>query len=183
MYFDKLTNLLSPPDDIDSISIERNVELVEEHFKIIFPDDYIKFIMRYGSGQINEFISIYSTINSSAYYEMIERECQNYRNLKKEFPTKYIYSVFPEKEGLFPLGRTDGGCLIWWHTASEPKNWTIVVYDENSWNYEKYDMQLCEFLYKYFTKQIICKGFQDSLREEDKIRFEPNKFDFSIYCS
>jgi hypothetical protein len=61
---------------------------------------------------------------------------------------------------VFPLGRTDGGCLIWWYTASEPKNWTIVVYDENSWNYEKYDMQLCEFLYKYFTKQITCKGFR-----------------------
>jgi hypothetical protein len=41
MYFDKLINLLSPPSDIDSISIKRNVELVEEHFKIIFPEDYI----------------------------------------------------------------------------------------------------------------------------------------------
>jgi hypothetical protein len=81
------------------------------------------------------------------------------------------------------LGRTDGGCLIWWYTAPEPKNWTIVVYDENSWNYEKYDMQLCEFLYKYFTKQITCKGFSDSLREEEKLRFVPNKFDFNIYCS
>lgn len=117
MYFDKLINLLSPLGDIDSNSIKRNVELVEKHFKIIFPDDYIQFIMNYGSGQINEFISIYSAINRSAYYEMIERECQNYRNFKKEFPTKYTYSVFPEKEGLFPLGRTDGGCLIWWHKS------------------------------------------------------------------
>lgn len=134
MFFDKLTNVLHPPGGIDSVSIKKNIELVEKHF-----------------------------------------------NLK--FPKEYKHNIFPEKDGLFPLGRTDGGCLMWWHTAPKPGNWEIVVYDENSWEYERYDMQLCEFIYKYFTRQISCKGFPDSLRDEEEPCFVPNEFDYKKYCS
>lgn len=182
IFFDKLTDLLQPPSNVDSNSIEKNIEFVEKHYKLKFPKDYIQFIATYGSGQIDEFISIYSIINSPAYYEMIERECQCYRNFKEMFSKEYQHNIFPEKDGLYPLGRTDGGCLIWWQTALEPEDWVIVVYDENSWEYEEYDMQLCEFLYKYFTKQINCKGFPDSLREAERPYFVPNEFDFKRYC-
>jgi hypothetical protein len=34
MYFDKLINLLSPPSDIDSISIKRNVERISNKIHI-----------------------------------------------------------------------------------------------------------------------------------------------------
>lgn len=112
---------------------------------------------------------------------MIEQECQNYRYFKEKFPEEYHHNIFPEKDGLFPLGRTDGGCLLWWQTALEPEKWSIVIYDENFWDYEKYDMQLCEFLYKYFTCQIDCGGFPDSLREDEKPRFVPHEFDYKRY--
>lgn len=181
MYLDKLTSLLLPPDNVDTISIKKNIEFVEKRFNFQFPKDYIEFSLIYGSGQINEFISIYSAINSDAYYEMIERNCQYYRELKKRFPDEYQHNVFPEDGGLFPLGRTDGGSLIWWHTAPESGNWFIVVYDENSWEYEEYNMQICEFIYKYFTKQIECVAFSDSLREEEPY-FVANNFDFKRYC-
>lgn len=183
MYFDKLIKLLPPPINVDFISISTNIQLVEKHFEFKLPKDYIQFITNYGSGQINEFISIYSVINSTAYYEKIERDCQYYHDFKKKFPNEYKHNVFPEDGGLFPLGRTDGGCLMWWHTALEPERWFIVVYDENSWEYEEYDMQLCEFIYKYFTKQIDCIGFPDSLRDEEELRFIANKFDFKKYCN
>lgn len=182
MYYNKLLDLLNPPGDVDSDSMKKNVKLVEKHFKLSFPKDYIQFITAYGSGQINEFISIYSAVNGSAYYGMIERECQNYCDFKEMFPKEYMHNAFPVKGGLFPLGRTDGGCLLWWHTAEAPENWNIIVYDENSWEFEEYDMQLCEFIYKYFTGQIDCKGFPDSLREERKPQFTSNKFDFKKYC-
>lgn len=182
MYLNKLTNLLIPPNNVDSISIKKNIKLVEERFDFKFPEDFIKFSTNYGAGQINEFISIYSAINSTAYYEMIEKNCQYYRDFKKEFPDEYKHSIFPEDGGLFPLGRTDGGSLMWWHTASKAENWFIVVYDENSWDYEEYNMQLCEFIYKYFTKQIECEGFPDSLREE-KLHFVANSFDFKKSCN
>lgn len=183
MFFDKLANVLHPPGGIDSVSIKKNIELVERHFNLKFPKDYVQFITNYGSGQINGFISIYSAVNSPAYYEMIEWECRNYHDFKEKFPKEYKHNIFPEKDGLFPLGRTDGGCLMWWHTAPEPENWEIVVYDENSWEYERYDMQLCEFIYKYFTRQISCKGFPDSLRDEEEPCFVPNEFDYKKYCS
>lgn len=181
MFLDKLIDILLPPGNVDADSIKKNIELVEQHFNLKFPEDYVQFITGYGAGQINGFISIYSTINSPAYYEMIEWECQNYRDSKKRLSQEYQHNIFPEKDGLFPLGRTDGGCLMWWRTAPEPRNWSIVVYDENSWEYEGYDMQLCEFIYKYFTRQINCKGFPDSLREEEPC-FVSNKFDFKRYC-
>lgn len=182
MYFNKLKNLMPSPSNIDKDSIAKNIELVEKHYKFKFPKDYIQFLTNYGLGQIDNFISIYSVTNSPGYYEMIEYECQNYRYFKEEFSKYYTHDVFPEKDGLFPLGRTDGGCLMWWKTALEPENWSIVVYGENSWDYEEYDMQLCEFLYKYFTKQIDCLGFSDSLRE-DEPQFVPHEFDFKRYCS
>lgn len=182
MYFDKLKKLLIPPDNIDDMAIEKNIELVEKHYKLKFPQDYIQFITTYGSGQINEFINIYSTINSAAYYEMIESECRYYRDFKEKFPEKYTYNAFPKQNRLFPLGRTDGGCLMWWHMAIEPENWTIVIYDENSWENEKFDMQLCEFIYKYFTRKIRCKGFPDSLLENDRPCFNSNEFNFKMYC-
>lgn len=183
MYLDKLVKLLRPPCDVDSDSIEKNVALVEKHLMICFPKDYFQFITTYGSGQINDFISIYSAVNRTAYYEMVKRECQSYCELRAMFPKEYVHRVFPEKKGLFPLGRTDGGCLLWWHVAEDPNEWTIVVYDEGSWEFEEYDMQLCEFIYKYFTCQIDCKGFPASLREEKPPQFMSNKFDFKKYCS
>ncbi len=182
MFFGKLKKLLIPPDNIDAAAIEKNIELVEKHYNFKFPNDYIRFITTYGSGQINEFISIYSAINSDAYYKMIERECQYYCDRKEEFPEKYIYDTFPKQNGLFPLGRTDGGCLMWWHMALEPENWTIIIYDENSWENEKFNMQLCEFIYKYFTQQIGCKGFPNSLLENEEPCFISNKFNFKMYC-
>lgn len=182
MYLKKLIDLMSPPQNVDSYSIEKNIRLVEKYYNIKFPNDLVQFSTTYGEGQINRFISIYSVTNDSGYYEMIEWECQNYRKFREMFPEEYKHNVFSEKDGLFPLGRTDGGCLIWWQTALDPECWTIIVYDENSWDYEKYDMQLCEFLYKYFTKQINCRGFSESLRENGKPRFVASDFDFKKYC-
>lgn len=96
MFINKLKGLLHPPSKVDSTSIEKNIELVEQHYKLKFPKDYIQFIATYGSGQIDEFISIYSIINSPAYYDMIERECQYYRNFKEMFSKEYKHDVFPE---------------------------------------------------------------------------------------
>jgi hypothetical protein len=107
-------------------------------------------------------------------------DCQFYLEDKQNFPKWYKHCVFPE-EGLFPLGRTDGGSLIWWHTAPRSDDWFIVIYGENSWDYEEYRMQLSEFIYKYFKKQIDCKGFSESLRDINAY-FEANYIDFSIYC-
>lgn len=182
MYLNKLINILPPPCNIDVDSILKNIELVEKHFKIKFPKDFVKFSTNYGSGQISEYITIYSVINSPAYYDMVQSECKNYCDFKQKFPKQYKHHVFPEKNGLFPLGRTDGGCLMWWNIAAQPEDWSIVIYDENSWEYEEYDMQLCEFIYKYFTKQICCKAFPDSLLEDGKCWFGVNIFDFSRYC-
>lgn len=182
MYIDKLVNLISPSNRLDTVSVMKNIELVEKHFNIKYPDDYINYITQYGVGQINDFITIYVPINSNAYYEETKNICQNYRDCREMFPNEYRHNVFPEKGGLLPLGVTDGGSEIWWKTDIEKEKWTIVVYDENSWEYEEYKMLLCEFLYKYFIREIDCIGFPESLREE-MAYFTRYEFDFKKYCS
>lgn len=181
LYIDKLVELLSPPVTLDTLHIKENLELVEKHYNIIYPDDYKSYIMRYGIGQINDFLTIYIPINKEEYYLEMMRNCNNYRDFKKMFPENYTFDIFPEKGGLLPLGITDGGSELWWKTSDKKENWTIVIYNENSWEYTEYNMQLCEFLYKYFTKEIDCAGFSESLRN-GKIYFRSCEFDYKKYC-
>lgn len=181
MYIEKLVKLVPPPATLDNVSIIKNIELVEDHFNIKYPDDYIEYITHYGIGQFDDFITIYLPLNSREYFEETEKICQNYRNFREMFPDDYNHNVFPEKGGLLPLGITDGGSEIWWKTDIDREKWTIVVYDENSKEYEEYKMQLCEFLYKYFTKQIDCISFSESLREST-VYFTSYEFDFRKYC-
>lgn len=149
MYTDKLIALVSPPNKLDVESITENIKLVEEHYNIKYPDDYIEFVTKYGIGQFIDYISIYVPINSEAYYKEKEDICLNYKKFRTKFPNEYTHNIFPEDNGLLPLGVTDDGSEIWWKTNKEKEKWTIVVYDENSWDYEEYQMQVCEFLYKF----------------------------------
>lgn len=67
--------------------------------------------------------------------------------------------------GKISLHETNRGCLLWWHTAEVFKKWDIVVYDENFWEFEEYDMQLCDFYINTSLVKLTVKDFRTAFEK------------------
>ncbi len=62
----------------------------------------------------------------------------SYKHLKNKYPDYYKHEVYPDSNGILPLGYTDNGDEIFWKTAEETANWTVVVYESRSDDYIEY---------------------------------------------
>lgn len=162
MYLSKLNKILIPPSK--AVVDEPNWTLLEDLFNIAFPRDFKEFTACYGVGQIGNFINInVPFLPVDDYLKEVNYLCSNYSDSKCKFPDKYTFSIYPEKNGLFPLGSTDNGDELWWLMNSDPEKWEIVIYASRSWDFCKYPMGFVEFLYKYLTKEIKCEIFPSEI--------------------
>ncbi|MDM5154748.1 SMI1/KNR4 family protein [Bacillus sp. DX1.1] len=141
-------------------------DTVEKNLGMILPLDYKKFINKYGTGSINDFIWILNPFSENENLNLIKKGHvirEAYAYSKKQFPDDFIHNVYPVNNGLLPCAITDNGDEIYWLTNEECDQWRIIVYDSRSNDYYEYNNSMTEFLYKVISKEIICPVFPNDL--------------------
>ncbi|MBU2714459.1 SMI1/KNR4 family protein [Zooshikella harenae] len=158
MSIELLKTLLPPPRRKSNEGTDWSE--VEKQLAITLPADYKAFIDYYGAGWINDYIFVLTPTLEGELYNLKKKSLiliDRYKTFKAEFPDYYPHKIYPEKEGLFPCGYTEGGGHLYWETCEDPESWTIVIYGSGGGRWEEYKLSLTDFITKLLLKEIVSK--------------------------
>ncbi|WP_329893791.1 SMI1/KNR4 family protein [Xenorhabdus bovienii] len=141
-----------------------------------FPNDFIKLINQYGTGKIANFITIFNPIsnnNDLIFFKQKRFILDDFQYLIEYDNDCYKFNIFPNKNGLLPLGVTDNGDYIFWVTSPRDNSnlWKIAIIAARSPDVEYRDESLILFLICVFNKNIKCISFPTDF-PSDTISFE-----------
>ena len=108
-------------------------DAVEERLGSKLPQDYKNFISLYGSGEISEWITVFTpftTQNGIDLFGIGFGILSHYREYYPEpHPRHFPYTVYPKPGGLLTWGMTRDGDEFFWRTNGRPDRWDVVVHD------------------------------------------------------
>lgn len=170
---DLRTILLPPAAPIEAGPADWNK--VEGELGTPLPADYKAYIETYGSGHVADFIWVFNPFarrDNITLQVQVERQLGVLEELVADSGWKLPYPLFPKPGGLLPLGMTDNGDVIHWHTTGQAGDWTIVVNDARSPDCVEHDTGLVGFLTMILRRDEHCAMFPASFPPAE-VRFEP----------
>lgn len=169
-YINKLKEVLIAPEQAYATGSESEWKDFEKQTNIVLPDDFKEFVSTYGIGGISEFLWFLSpfTDDENVGFEIrMDAMLEAYDESRSELPDEFPFNIYPEENGLLPFAYTDNGDELYWLTAPEFDDWSIVVYESASPDYHQFNMTFSEFMYNLIAHQIKCDIFDDDMFEED----------------
>ena len=166
--------IVMPPPAIEHPSDTGRWLEVERKFGVELPQDYKNFIDSYGGGKIAEFISIFSPFSENININIIN-QLNRQSDVLLELASSgeaLPYPVFPANGGIFPVGMTDNGDVIYWRTGEA--RWGVVVNEARGPEWEAYDLSIVDFLVELLSGRVIC-GIFPKLSLTLPIKFIPSK--------
>jgi hypothetical protein len=145
------------PSSQDWIELERRIGSK-------LPGSYKSFISRYGSGCIDNFLWI---LNPFSKYENLnlEKQIEVARAVLSDLiedGENIPYSIYPERSGLLPVGRTDNGDIIYWVTDGRPDDWSIAINEARGPSWWSYRGPFDQFLIAILLRESVCDIFPDN---------------------
>jgi SMI1-KNR4 cell-wall len=142
---------------------------IEKSLAIELPSDYKKFIDKYGTGWVGDFLLVLDPGSATERYNLIKSSAEilsNYQSSKESFPQFYSHTIFDGKNGIFPCAITDNADVIYWqYEDGEPKN--IVVYNARGGDYFSVKSTLSDFIHDVLVKTIVCDLFPEDFPAEN----------------
>lgn len=146
---------------------------------IVLPEDYKGYLGVYGTGLIGGMITPYNPFCTRTSWKPSYtcqdwmREIVGIQALKQEFgEVIFPYAVYPEPGGVFPWGSTDNGHRLFWLTNGAPNEWTVLINEARSRNFQEFDYSMTAFLNAWITGAIHCELIPyDAIDHE--LLFEP----------
>jgi SMI1-KNR4 cell-wall len=163
------------PSPTNPIDADGSWVHVEEVLGVKLPDDFKDFIRVYGSGTINHFISVLSPFSKRPTLNLLDqskRQLDVLRELHDDFGEKNQYALYPAPGGLLPVAMTDNGDVIHWLTSGGPADWTIVVNESRSADYQRFGCNLTTFLEGVLNRTMVSRAFPGSVFD-GKPSFDP----------
>jgi len=154
-----LKSVLRPPEKPLEIVGNDGWELVEQRVGARLPEDYKAFIECYGTGRIGAFLVVLNPFSTNRFINLIDRsrvELEGLIALRQKWPQYYLHDVFPSPAGLLPFASTDNGEILYWRTACDPEQWTVVVYESRGPKHYDFDGRMTDFLAALLTRAIQC---------------------------
>lgn len=138
---------------------------------ISFPSDYIDFIETYGSGHTAEFITIFNVFSKNEninFFSQKKTILETLTSLIEYDENYYNYTLYPNENGLLPIGITDNGDYIFWVTTPKASSdsWDIAVIASRSPDVEHIKGGIVLFLESILSKKIKCSSFPTSFPTE-----------------
>lgn len=176
----KLNRIMPPPQTPVEVPTERDEQLTELVTGKL-PKDYFPFLRSYGSGSVAGFITIFSPASLNPHLNLLKRMTEileDKRQMRKADPTWEPIPLFPEPNGIIPLGCTGNGNEIFWRTRGNPERWSwpILVWEPRGAGFQEFDCDLTSFLVQILSRETICNHFPDDF-PESSIAFEPYESD------
>jgi len=128
------------------------------------PLDYKGFISTFGSGLINDFITIYNPFSqgkANDWTKCSEDARKAIIALRRGSSDEYSdWRVFPEPEGLLVFGQTGNGDDLYWKTGPQPDRWTVACRMSRSPSLDLYPDTMAGFLLRLLTESGYCRTFR-----------------------
>ncbi|RAW96249.1 SMI1/KNR4 family protein [Photorhabdus sp. S8-52] len=155
-----LKTILPPPVSPNEAGQKEKWPLIDNNYH--FPNDFIEFINCYGTGRIANFINIFNPFSENDnlnFFNQKDLIIEDFNYLIEDDKDYYQFSLYPNKDGLLPIGVTDNG-----------DSWKIAIIASRSPEVEYRQENLTSFLEGVLSKKIKCMSFPDN--------FPPNNIAF-----
>ncbi|WP_340618729.1 SMI1/KNR4 family protein [Xenorhabdus entomophaga] len=175
MSMKNLNSILPLPEHPHENGQDENWPLIDGQHS--FPKDYIDFITRYGTGRIADFITIFNPFSEDDdlnFFRQKEWIIEDFQSLVDSDPDYYPFILYPDTNGLLPIGVTDNGDYIFWIVSSDNSDlWNVAVIAARAPEVEYRKENFSNFLEGVLSKTIKCASFPDS--------FPSKKIEFSSF--
>lgn len=165
MSIQGLMSVIPPPQQVLDPGNHESWLAFQKDLGISLPSELFDLATNYGTGSFAQgILTVYNPFSATyrGDFGSLLRWLSEWRKSAERFP----YGIFPERPGLFPLARDDGGGALFWLTEGDPEVWPIVFsYECEVW--ERWEMPLTTFLAKAFSNDISVfswESFEDNFR-------------------
>lgn len=157
MTLSVLNSILVPPNFPNESGISNVWPSIDEGLS--FPRDYIAFINRYGTGRIADFIAIFNPFTTNCDLDFFEQKksiIEDFNYLNNEDPEYFKYNLYPEINGLLPIGVTDNGDCIFWVVSDlkDSETWGTAIIASRSPDVEYFDENITSLLTGLLLRKI-----------------------------
>jgi hypothetical protein len=166
MSIEQVTAVLTPPPS--PVETPRHAEdwaAAEADLGTPLPADYKAFIEQYGTGVVDDFLWVFNPFSANEHANLASEargRLDALRSLRDEFEVDIRHELFPAVGGLLPFGATANGDVLFWETAGEPRNWTVIVSDARAPEYEHFRSNMTDFLHDILSRKEVCRIFPGS---------------------
>ncbi|MBW5894509.1 SMI1/KNR4 family protein [Pectobacterium polaris] len=174
MTISDLNSILVPPDFPNESGSGDVWPSIDKDLS--FPSDYIEFISIYGTGRIADFLAIFNPFTQNHDLDFFEQKkliIEDFKYLNNEYPEFFTYKLYPEINGLLPIGVTDNGDYIFW-VVSDLKNsdtWGTAIVASRSPDIECFDENITSLLSGILLRKIKSDSLPNNFPPEN-ITFE-----------
>jgi len=160
-----LKNILTPPNMPKETSDGKKWPVIDEG--VFFPKDYIDFIDAYGTGRIADFIGLFNPFTKNPdlnFFDQKKLIIEDFNYLVNEDPDYFKYNLYPNIDGLLPVGVTDNGDYIFW-IVTDLKNsnaWKTAIIAARSPDVECFDENITSLLSGILSRKIKADSFPSS---------------------
>lgn len=156
MSFKDLNNILPLPKYTYETGSNAKWPSIDDSYS--FPMDYIEFITKYGIGRIDNFLTLFNPFIDNDdwnFFKQKEWIISDFSELNESDPDYYSFILYPESNGLLPIGITDNGDYVFWVVSSANSDlWNIAVIASRSPDVEYHQMNLVSFIEGILSKKI-----------------------------
>ncbi|MDC9605799.1 MULTISPECIES: SMI1/KNR4 family protein [Xenorhabdus] len=173
MSIKSLNNILPLPIHPNENGHDEKWPLIDDIHS--FPKDYIDFITQYGTGRIADFITIFNPFSEDEdlnFFSQKEWVIEDFNSLVESDPDYYPFILYPDINGLLPIGVTDNGDYIFWVASSDNSDlWNVALIAARAPEVEYRQENFTDFLEGILSRKIKCISLPDD--------FPPNNIKFS----
>ena len=169
MSVNDISILFKPPEVPHEQANNKQWPEILQQLGTELPTDYKDFLTLYGSGKIDNFLCVLNPFSQNEN-QNLEKQLQTQLAVLSELQTCgeiLPYKFFPNVGGILPFAITDNGDVLFWHTVGMADEWTVVVNEARSLEWEAFPMSMSEFLANVLNRQIrpaaFPKAFPNSL--------------------
>lgn len=148
---DRILALMPPPRSPVETGTPASWAAAEAALHTSLPADYRRFIETYGSGSIDEFVTVLNAHSSMPSYRLDdygETMLEVTRELRAGGIVPIPFPLYPEPGGLLPWGVTANGDWGYWimDPADSPDAWGVVVSVDRGPDWFRHPGPLTRFL-------------------------------------
>ncbi|EOU9551259.1 SMI1/KNR4 family protein [Cronobacter dublinensis] len=164
IMINKLTQILPPPASPSDSGKGKTWPLIPGSIK--FPSDYVDFINTYGSGRIADFIVIFNPFSKDEnvnFFDQYNYISEDLGYLIESDSDYYKYKLYPDDNGLIPVGVTDNGDYIFWVVTSKENSnqWGTAVIPSRSPDVEYFKCNLVSLIEQILDKSLKASSLPD----------------------